>query len=279
LRFGWAPLRSVRAGGVKFIEAPRPELYDLQTDPGELQNTYQADNKTVAEFRGMLSDARPVSATASPSTLPDPKDKIEEQNLLHTAMMATDDNRVSEARAALEKVLQSDPKSSTALRQIGELELNAADYPKAADYLTRARQFWPDDATVAFNQGKALHKTGDLAGAREALEASLKLLPAQLPARILLGEVYLGLKDVKAAEDQFEAAMLLQPNSLDAQLGSAKAQIEQGSFTEALQQLQPLVQSQPNNAAVFDLLAQCYTGLGKASEAARAANRAKALQK
>src|SRR5271165_2350256 len=28
LRFGWAPLRSIRAGGLKFIEAPRPELYD-----------------------------------------------------------------------------------------------------------------------------------------------------------------------------------------------------------------------------------------------------------
>ena len=36
LRFGWAPLRAVRSGGFKFIEAPRPELYDLGKDPGEL---------------------------------------------------------------------------------------------------------------------------------------------------------------------------------------------------------------------------------------------------
>ena len=28
LRFGWAPLRAVRDGGYKFIQAPRPELYD-----------------------------------------------------------------------------------------------------------------------------------------------------------------------------------------------------------------------------------------------------------
>ena len=50
-----------------------------------------------------------------------------------------------------------------------------------------------------------MEKTGDLAGARDALEASLKLTPEQFPARVLLGEVYLGLKDPKAAEDQFEA--------------------------------------------------------------------------
>ena len=305
LRFGWSALRSVRDEGFKFIEAPRPELYDLHADAVELQNTYQPDNKTVAELRGMLADLRPpdrpqpaageVSQNAAngltglgyaasaagnaQASLPDPKDKIEEQNLLHTAMMAAEDHRIAEARQALEEVLQRDPKSSTALRQIGELELNAANYSKAADYLKRARQLWPEDASVAFNQGKALKNTGDLAGAREALEASLKRGPVQLPARVLLGEVYLGLKDGKASEDQFEAALLLQPNSVQAQLGIAKAQIQQGNFSDALQQLQPLSKSQPNNAEVFDLLGQSYSGLGKTDAAARATNRAKLLQK
>jgi len=40
---------------------------------------------------------------------------------------------------------------------------------------------------------------------------SLKLLPGQFPARLLLGQVYIALKDSKAAEDQLEAALLLQP--------------------------------------------------------------------
>ena len=56
LRFGWAPLRSVRAGGFKFIEAPRPELYDLHADPGELTNHYQPSDATVQRFRGMLAE-------------------------------------------------------------------------------------------------------------------------------------------------------------------------------------------------------------------------------
>src|SRR6266481_5747345 len=155
LRFGWAPLRSVRAEGFKFIEAPRPELYDLRADPGELTNNYQPQNSTAQKFRALLAEVRaktppPSSADAAsaaasgandqlkalgyqdhvaagssaaasePSRLPDPKDKIEEQNLLHTAMMASDDNRSEEARRALENVLQLDPKSPTALRQLGE---------------------------------------------------------------------------------------------------------------------------------------------------------------
>ena len=209
LRFGWAPLRSVRAEGFKLIEAPRPELYDLHADPGELKNSYEASNATVQKFRGLLADLkakRPSDATAgqAESDLPDPKDKIEEQNLLHTAMIASDDERPADARAALEKVLQLDSKSPTALRQLGELELQSSDYAKAAEHLKRAREVRPDDATAAFYEGQARVKSGDLAGARDALEASLKLTPGQLPARLLLGKVYLGLKDPKNAEDQLK---------------------------------------------------------------------------
>jgi choline-sulfatase len=258
LRFGWAPLRSVRADGFKFIEAPRPELYDLQADPGEIANHYRPSDPTIQKFRGMLAEIKgkepappsgaeaqspqgpsdalkalgyqsqsgaAVSANApETSQLPDPKDKIEEQNLLHSAMIASDDNRTDKARQALEKVLQLDPKSQTALRQLGELELHAGDYARAAEHLKQAREVGPGDATTAFYEGQAREKIGDFARARDALEASLKLTPGQFPARLLLGQVYLGLKDPKNAEDQFEAALLLQPESAEAQQGLTRAQ-------------------------------------------------------
>ena len=34
-RFGWSPLRALRDGRFKLIDAPRPELYDLERDPFE----------------------------------------------------------------------------------------------------------------------------------------------------------------------------------------------------------------------------------------------------
>jgi choline-sulfatase len=311
LRFGWAPLRSVRAEGFKFIEAPRPELYDLHRDPGELKNNYRQSDATVQKFRALLTElrakapsqpsAKAASQSASaelkalgymgqadaagsnnvpdPSLLPDPKDKIEEQNLLHTAMMASEDDRPGEARSALQKVLQLDPKSPTALRQLGELELQAGDYAKSAEHLKQAREVRPEDATAAFDEGQALAKVGDLADARDALEASLKLTPGQFPARLMLGQVYLGLKDPKAAEDQFEAALLLQPNSMEAQLGVVKAKIAEASFADAVQQLLMLSKTHSDNAEVFELLAQSYRGMGKKAEAEQAASRAKLLQK
>ena len=38
LHFGWSDLRVLREGRFKYIAAPRPELYDLKADPGELRN-------------------------------------------------------------------------------------------------------------------------------------------------------------------------------------------------------------------------------------------------
>ena len=38
VEFGWAPLRSVRAGNWKVIAAPKPELFDVANDPGEQVN-------------------------------------------------------------------------------------------------------------------------------------------------------------------------------------------------------------------------------------------------
>ena len=283
LRFGWAPLRSVRIEGFKLIEAPRPELYDLHADPKELKNSYEPSNARVAQLRGILTQLKSNAAAPdgeSPAgantSLPDPKDKIEEQNLLHRAMMASDDNRSSDARTALEQVLQLDPKSPTALRQLGELELGERNYAKAAEYLKRVREVRLDDATAAFYQGQALEKIGDLAGARDALESSLKLTPSQLSARLLLGQVYAGLKDYKAAEDQFEAALLVQADSVDAQLGLAGAQIAEGRFEDAVQALQQL--SQSDRPEVFHLLSRAYAGMGKQQQAQEAEAHAKSLE-
>ena len=292
LRFGWAPLRSVRSEGFKFIEAPRPELYDLQLDAGEQNNRYEAQDAHIKTARSLLaevhvreelakgSSAAPATSVDAPSiaSLPDPKDKIAEQNLLHAAMLASDDDRPADARQSLERVLALDPRSPTALRQLGELELHAGDYTRAAQHLQGAMEARPGDATAAFYAGQALQKSNNLAGARDALETSLKLVPGQFPARLLLGQVYFGMKDLKAAEDQLEAALLLQPESTEAQIALATAQIADGNFAEAAPQLEALAKAQPKNAEVFDLLAKAFSGLGKTEEAGRAQARASLLR-
>ncbi len=284
LRWGWAPLRAFRTNNAKLIEAPRPELYDLQADPKELKNLYAADSAKSkvqdmqAEMAKWKAKLPPVSGKPGES-LPDPKDKIEVQNLLHNAMLASDDNRAKDARQFLEKALQLDAASPTALRQLGELELAAGDFAKASAHLKHACELRPDDSTAAFEWGEAAEKSGDWPGARDALESSLKLSPSQMPARLMLGHVYLQLKDAKNAEDQFEAALLVDSNDSVGRLGLAEAQIQQSNFAGALPDLEALTKSEPRNIAGLHLLAQTYRGLGRPQDAKRAEDQAATLEK
>jgi predicted Zn-dependent protease len=103
-------------------------------------------------------------------------------------------------------------------------------------------------------------------------------MPGQLPARILLGNVYINLKDAKAAQDQFEAALLVDANSVDAQVGLSRAFLAEGNSAEALRQLEPLTRTQANNPDVFEAISQAYKAAGKNAEAEQAANRAQALR-
>ena len=51
---GWAPLRSIRVGRWKYIEAPSPELYDLATDAAERVKVVTSARETVAQLAGAL---------------------------------------------------------------------------------------------------------------------------------------------------------------------------------------------------------------------------------
>lgn len=106
-RFGWSDLRSLRAGALKVIDAPRPELYDLAVDPGEAHNLIgerraeadalirrlralpggagggalaTASAETARALRSLGYLATP--ARSMPALLPDPKDMIADYNVL-----------------------------------------------------------------------------------------------------------------------------------------------------------------------------------------------------
>ena len=56
LQRGWAPLRGVVSGSrlLKYIALPRPELYDLATDPAEARNLHATEAQVAAELAALL---------------------------------------------------------------------------------------------------------------------------------------------------------------------------------------------------------------------------------
>jgi tetratricopeptide (TPR) repeat protein len=311
VHFGWAPLRSVRSEGFKFIEGPRPEFYDLHSDPVELKNKYEPWSATVQRLRGLLAQARikPASEAGSgnigqntvneltalgylgpadvgstttvsePSLLPDPKDHIEEQNLIHVSMAAEEDSRFGDARLALREALRLNPESYTALRQLSAIEVQTHQYKNAEVHLKHMRSIRPDDAAAAFGEGMVQEQLGNLRAARASLEASLRLAPNQIAARLQLGRFCLSSKDLQAAASQFEAVLQLQPKNVEGQLGIARVSVAEGKITAALPALVQLSATNTSNPEVFELLAEAYRRSGKMDLAAQAEKHAISLRK
>jgi hypothetical protein len=64
LRLGWSPLAALREGRFKVIDAPRPELYDLASDPFEERNLYDERRPLGDAMRRRL---RTVTAELGPA--------------------------------------------------------------------------------------------------------------------------------------------------------------------------------------------------------------------
>jgi arylsulfatase A-like enzyme/Flp pilus assembly protein TadD len=57
INMGWSELRGIHTAHWMYIRAPRPELYDLNQDPGELNNIIDAHPKEYRELEAQLKKA------------------------------------------------------------------------------------------------------------------------------------------------------------------------------------------------------------------------------
>src|SRR2546427_3881307 len=55
LHFNWSELRGAENAKYHFIDAPRPELYDLTKDPGEVRNLFPEKKAVAEEMRAKLA--------------------------------------------------------------------------------------------------------------------------------------------------------------------------------------------------------------------------------
>ncbi|HEY3233156.1 MAG TPA: sulfatase, partial [Polyangiaceae bacterium] len=68
--FGWSELRSVRTEQFKYIDAPRPELYDLASDPKESRNLVASNGAAAARMKDLLFETVRLSSGGVPREAP-----------------------------------------------------------------------------------------------------------------------------------------------------------------------------------------------------------------
>jgi arylsulfatase A-like enzyme/thioredoxin-like negative regulator of GroEL len=254
IHLGWSELRSLIRGKDHYIEAPKPELYDLVADAAETKNilgeqrrTYAALREELSGFNKAIEGPSAVSAEeaaklealgylgsvkSAEGALPDPKDRIGDFALLQQAHRLAAEGRAREAEGVLRKMLAVNPRFGDAWAKLGSvLEAMGREDDAIAAYADGIRVSPESSAEFALSIA-ALHlQQKRLEEARKHAALALERNPAG--AHQLLARIALEGGDLALAEREAQAATSDEPSKPRAMVTLAQVRMRQGRMEEA----------------------------------------------
>ncbi|HXV60674.1 MAG TPA: sulfatase-like hydrolase/transferase, partial [Vicinamibacteria bacterium] len=300
LHYGWSEMMAVRTGRYKFIDTPKPELYDLSSDPAESNNLVGLEPDLAERMRRLLAEheAKTKDSVATPTPLDpdterrlralgyvggiepatemdrnelaDPKDKIEILQAIARADGLGAQRRYDEAIELLLGVLHDDPDIVDAHLSLGNLYSSTGRYEDAIAQFRRCLDLSPDYGLALTNLALAYRRIGKLDEAKIGFERVLSLDPGNRQAFFNLGEIALFRKSYDEALDFFQRGLEQEPESplFLRQLGVAYFYL--ADFPKAEQKLESARRSRSDLESVHFTLALLYEELGRLAEAEKA---------
>jgi arylsulfatase A-like enzyme/Tfp pilus assembly protein PilF len=281
--YGWSDIRALRAGRYKVIDAPRPELYDVDRDPSEATNLYDQRRSLgdgmIAQLRKQETDFQKtkaplpagdidpeararlaalgyvgsfVASASDPRTgRADPKDKIGLFNKLGEAMdlsreAGNEAEPFDKIVGLLEDVLQEDPQVIDAWFMMGTLHVRHGKAEQAVKYFTRTLSLKPDYDLAVINLAQAYRQLGDDDAALAGFERYLQLDPKDAYVRYEIGEIWLDRGDFNRAEQLFRKALEIDPGVAAATNALGVLAFWRGDVDGAERLIRQAIQTKPN---------------------------------
>lgn len=301
--FGWSELRSVQDGRFKLITAPVPELYDLDSDPGETKNLVYLEKKVYEdlaaragaleeeagrnalevsmqnideETREKLAALGYIGSFQDPSKLQgrklaDPKDKIGIFNELMKARETGLSGDPDEAIRAIRAIIADDPTISDAHFVLGNLFSKTRRFDEAIEAFKRSLDLKPDDSFTVINIANAFQSTGRFDEAEKFVLDYLARGFEDSQLYFLLGNIKVHAKDPDKAVAYFEKCLEGNPRSASAHNALAAVYLNRDAAGEpalAEKHLNEAMAINPTLTSVRYNMAQLRERQGRLPEAA-----------
>ena len=301
LAFAWSAEQSIRTGKYLYIQAPRPELYEDETDP-KAQHNLAPSSRAVAgtlsaklkEFEQATTNTHPTpksnmdeakikklailgymgSHVDSPYAAPgaqeaDPKDTIQFANTILRINDILQNFRCDKAVPEIRKAIITAPNVSLLHFFMGGCFLEQHDDASAAVELRKAVKLDPGFTRAEVNLGRALMNSGDEKGATTAFEHVVKAEPSLLDAHVFLIVLYIKQDRTEDAIRECRAVLQRLPDNFGANLNLGRSLAKMGDLNGALPPLQKAITLQPKRPFPHVVLSDVYSRLGREEDAKR----------
>jgi len=300
LHFNWSELRGVETRNYHFIDAPKPELYDLSKDPGETNNLLAQKKAVAEEMQAKLTalireySAGPEMAektgldpalmerlkslgyagfsgggnpTISNRDLPDPKDRIQTYEMISDAIADSQHGDYPQSIEKLNAAMKTEPNSVPAHYLQGLNYYRVKNFPEAVAEFEKTLKLSPDYALAVFYLGVAYGHTGEMEESVSTLKRALDLDSTNFAAAYNLGAAYLQQKMANEAAAAFRQSIAINEEYAPAHRALGEVLLYEGQTDEAITELREASALAPQDRGTHVALAKALAAKGLNDEA------------
>jgi tetratricopeptide (TPR) repeat protein len=237
----WAPLKGIVINGVKLIDLPIPELYDLAADPGEARNIYASAPDRARPLEQALDRLPTSAASIAPRAVDadveqrlrslgyvvgsqgkaprayaaadDPKRLVHVNNALDEAAAMWGRGNAPGAIETLQGVVKERPDLTIAYDRLAHMLRASGRLADAITVLDDAGRRGHADASLLRSLGSMLRDAGDLKRSASVLDALVRQDPSDLQSMDALGQTYARMNRFGEAEALFQIVTARSPNA------------------------------------------------------------------
>jgi arylsulfatase A-like enzyme/Tfp pilus assembly protein PilF len=278
LHYGWSDLRVLRDGRWKYIQAPRPELYDLQQDPAETANlagTQPARAEALRAALGRRLEQERAAGVTRASAADVSPDLLEKLGALGYLGAGTPDAGSSTGADPKDKL--DDYKEVNRLMREGLVALRRKEHARSAERLGGILRRGIESFEVHYYLGRALAGLGRHREAASHFEAALARLPGYTAAYLELAESRAQAGDWEGARAALREGQKASPRQASLFVAEARLWRQRRQPAEALRAYRDALERAPRDALLRVQAGELARDLGERDEAVRLLREAVAI--
>ncbi len=241
---GCAPIRGVVEDQFKYLDLPRPELYNLVSDPGEKSDLASEDVEKCRDLKNELyhiighhrkvkfSSQRSISAAerrqleslgylvssgqASKGDLPDPKDRIHAWSTYLAANDLVSQGKDVEAIPRFLQAIEENPHFSWSYSKLAYIYYSQGNIDSAAHWYKAGISANPGDYILRIDYVNLLISQSEFYEAFEILKELKKLNPLDAGAQVenLMGQIFEIKGEYRDAIDHYRKVLDIEPGNV-----------------------------------------------------------------